>query len=211
MNRSYRISFDAEMRCDFDDRFLEVMASVEGMTALSFDRMWTIYTAVRSSLSVDGVFVECGVDRGGSAKFISGVLAGSGRKLHLFDTFTGMPKTEDIDAHTEGDFPPVGIDTVRAYVGNDDATYHVGLVQDTLPELGDTKVAFAHVDCDLHSATKACCEHLYPRLSPRGVIVFDDYGRTTTFGVNKAVDRYFKDRGALIIHNIAAAQLMVVK
>ena len=42
--------------------------------------------------------------------------------------------------------------------------------------------------------TKAICEFFYPRLSPGGIIVFDDYGYKKATGCKKAVDDFFADK-----------------
>ena len=120
------------------------------------------------------------------------MLEGRGKKLLLFDTFSGMPPTHpEHDFHQEGDFPSEGVEKVREFVGHEDSVeFHPGVIPDSFSGLDDTKIAFAHVDCDIYSATKACCEFIYPRLDRGGMIVFDDYGRPTCQGVRIAVDAY---------------------
>ena len=43
----------------------------------------------------------------------------------------------------------------------------------------------------IYKSTKDCLEFYYPRLSPGGVILCDDYNSRTWPGVKKAVDEYF--------------------
>ena len=51
-----------------------------------------------------------------------------------------------------------------------------GLFEDTLILQGtETKVAFAHVDCDWYSPVKLCLERLWPHVSKGGRVILDDY------------------------------------
>jgi hypothetical protein len=52
-----------------------------------------------------GDFVEVGVYKGGSAAVLAEVARARGRRLFLFDTFSGMPHSEQgVDHHVVGDF-----------------------------------------------------------------------------------------------------------
>lgn len=208
MKGFYRVSFDFHVYCGFTDEFIRIKESVDGKTALSMDRLWAIYSCVKYGLGKPGVFMECGVDRGGSAKFIHDLIKDSGRDLHLFDTFSGMPESSEIDFHKKGDFPGFGVGPVKDLVGG--GIFHEGKIPDTFKDCPEIEtIAFAHVDCDLLESTYECCRFIYPRLS--GVMVFDDYGRHTTEGVRVAVDEYFKDKDCLTLPNLSTCQMVVVK
>ncbi len=47
-----------------------------------------------------------------------------------------------------------------------------------------------HVDVDLYRPTRDTVEFFYPRLSPGGVILFDDYGSAMCPGAARAVDEF---------------------
>ena len=57
--------------------------------ALSLTEAAQLYNAVRDTVKVPGDIAEVGVYRGGSAKLICE--AKGHKKLHLFDTFEGLP------------------------------------------------------------------------------------------------------------------------
>ena len=204
MKAFYRITFDSDMYCGFTDEFIQYKEEVDGKTALSMECLWAIYPVAKYCLKKPGIFMECGVDRGGSARFLHRIIEGK-KELHLFDTFSGMPETTEIDFHKKGDFPGGNLKEVKAFVGG--GIFHPGRIPETFPDV--ESIAFAHVDCDLYSSTKACCEFIFPRLS--GIIVFDDYGRRTTMGVRKAVDEYFDGTDALTLANLTTGQLVVMK
>ena len=67
-----------------------------------------------------------------------------------------------------------------------------GLFQDTLATAGVRSIAVLHLDCDWYDSVKACLDHLYDRVSPGGIIQFDDYGHWA--GTRKAVDDFFRHR-----------------
>lgn len=55
---------------------------------------YNLYQFACQTRSVPGAIAELGVYKGGTAKLLSHVLADTGKTLHLFDTFSGMPKTD---------------------------------------------------------------------------------------------------------------------
>ena len=62
----------------------------------SVDRKYLLWQLVtQCARAIPGDAAECGVYRGGSAYVLARALreAGTGLKLHLFDSFSGMPET----------------------------------------------------------------------------------------------------------------------
>ena len=125
---------------------------------------------------IEGLVLEFGVRYGVSTRWIA---AGSGgRTVHGFDSFEGLPEMwrdqpkGAYSTHGERpDLPP-------------NVALHPGLFEDALPAFardarlgeGDAgAVRFAHVDCDLYSATKVILDALAPGIRPGTVIVFDEY------------------------------------
>ena len=78
----------------------------------------------------------------------------SQKKLHLFDTFKGMPSTlKGVDWHKAGDFADTSLESVRAYVGaQEQCVYHQGLIPETFAGLETAKIAFAHIDVDIYQS-----------------------------------------------------------
>ncbi len=61
-----------------------------------------------------------------------------------------------------------------------------GLFQDTLKL--DGPVAFAHIDCDWYDSVVLCIERIADLVSPRGIMLFDDYNSFP--GCREAVDAW---------------------
>lgn len=195
----YTRTFTDTIYCPHNKLGTEFRRCVDGVgkvPTLNVERLWIIYQMVTQSLRIPGCFLECGVYVGGTALFIAQLMEGSGKMLHLFDTFTGMPKTNpERDWHLEGEFADAPIEQVVETVGHkDDVTFHKGLIPETFAGLEDARIAFAHIDTDIYRSTLDCCEFVYPRLVPGGVIVFDDYGQVSCDGARQAIDEYFEDK-----------------
>jgi O-methyltransferase len=174
--------------------------------------------AVRSG--VPGAIVECGVWRGGSMMAAALTLLrldSDDRDLYLFDTFAGMPPPTEEDKLSAYDgYSPkrhwrrrqreggsnawhyVPVEEVRAAVlstGYPAERVHPveGRVEATLPDGAPASIAVLRLDTDWYASTKHEMEHLYPRLSPGGVLILDDYGHYE--GARRAVDEYFEAHG----------------
>lgn len=181
--------------------FREYLDDVSPYTLVSPDRCHVLYSLGMQALqTLDGQFFECGVYRGGTAMLLARLVHRRRRfpnvRLHLFDTFEGMPETDrGIDLHRKGDFADTSLESVRARINAPDAvTFYPGRIPKTFARLRSVAIAFAHVDVDILDSVKACCEFLYPRLQAGGFLVFDDYGFPSCPGARQAVDRYFRDK-----------------
>lgn len=176
-------------------RYYEI---AKGATAVSADRCWVLYSLCRQALHLHGDIWECGVYKGGTAAMLAEIVhdGASARRLHLFDTFEGMPETDHgIDIHLKGDFSDTTLKVVREYVKRDELTiYHPGVIPETFRGLEGAAIAFAHVDVDIRQSVADCCQFIYPRLSVGGFLVFDDYGFASCPGARQAVDAYFVSR-----------------
>ena len=93
------------------------------------------------------------------------------------------------EIHQPGDFADTSFEAVSAYVAQ---CPNVGLVQGEFPAsargLECARFAFVHLDFDFYESTRAALDWLIPRMSPGGVIVFDDYEWHRCPGVKRAID-----------------------
>jgi O-methyltransferase len=175
--------------------FGTLLPKASAFSAISAERLWVLYTLAQQALHLDGDLVECGVWRGGSAILFSHLIhqpfVPGHRRLHLFDTFGGMPATNpDHDNYYKGgEFADTSLEAVRGRLPHlERVQFHKGFIPQTFAGLEDLRVAFAHDDVDIHDSIAACCQFLYPRLIPGGIMIFDDYAWSTCAGARKAVD-----------------------
>jgi hypothetical protein len=140
---------------------------------------------------VPGDFLEAGVWRGGAGVVMRAVLAALGdrdRAVWLADSFRGVPPPDpakyphdaglDLHAHA---YLAVGVDVVRAVFaryGLLDARVRFleGWFRDTLPAAPVERLAVLRLDGDLYESTADGLTHLYPKVSPGGFVIIDDYG-----------------------------------
>jgi O-methyltransferase len=138
---------------------------------------------------------ECGVYKGGTAAMMAAILndKAPSKRLHLFDTFEGMPVTDaKKDWHKKGDFADTSVEAVTNYIGRDDlCVVHPGFIPDTFAGLESAQAAFVHIDVDIYRSILDCLDFVWPRLSSGGFVVFDDYGFPTCPGAREAVDEFF--------------------
>lgn len=164
-----------------------------------------MYHLVSQVLAADvrGDLVELGCNHGESSVVIRQTMDqfGTEREFHAFDSFEGLPETEEGKAGNckasreefVGNFQQLGLRLPEI---------HKGWFEDTLTEGLPTHICFAHLDGDLYESTRIGLEHLYPRLSRGGICVVDDYCDTSVNpngfnlwpGVKKACDEFLAER-----------------
>lgn len=130
------------------------------------------------------------------------------RKIHLFDSFEGIPvhgpqdKTWGVhhgeslkhNPRKSGGITVVQfqqcVDSMRKFIGLANIQFHRGWFIDTFPKLTDEKFALVRLDGDLYDSYKISFDYLYPRLSPGGWMIIDDW---VLDGCQQAFYEYFDD------------------
>ena len=171
--------------------------------------LYATYYLARMCLErgVQGDFVECGVFAGVHPALMAYACldAKQTRKIHLFDSFQGIPRPDANDQRDicgllgpgNGELESTGISSCsRSVVASNMQRwgipqsmlmYHEGWFQDTVPK-ADISIAMLRLDGDLYASTKVCLEHLYPKVNHNGWCIVDDYH---LHGCRKAVTEYF--------------------
>lgn len=146
-----------------------------------------LYQAVAAADHVAGDMAEAGVYLGGTALIM---LDASSKRIHLFDTFEGLPHGED--AFATGDYAG-SIPRVRMNLAGLEDRYelHAGLFPGSATGLEDLRFSFVHLDLDLYDSTKAALEWFWPRLNSGGILLSHDYPLSD--GVVRAFDEFFAD------------------
>jgi len=183
-------------------------------SVVSLDRKYVLWqTASQAARSLPGDFIECGAYKGGTGYLLATVLkAHPEKRLHLFDTFAGMPETDpQRDLHAAGDFADTSLEAVRAYLApHQNVVFHPGLIPESFGSLDALRFSFAHIDLDIYEAIGAATAFVYERLGPGGFLVFDDYGFPSCPGARQAVDEFFQGKNEAPIV-LASGQCLVIK
>jgi len=184
---------------------------------------------------IKGDFLECGVFKGGSMMTVALTLMEEGvmdRELYLFDTFEGMPAPDERDVSLSGEpalvrfskkkisavsstwlnAPLKDVKKAMALTGYPMERIHFvqGLVENTIPEKAPEAIALLRLDTDFYQSTIHELTHLYPRLSPKGICIVDDYELYK--GAKEAVDEYFhKNNMAPFLQRIDQWGRLIIK
>jgi hypothetical protein len=171
---------------------------------------------------IPGAVVECGVWRGGSMSAMASTLRKLGdiRDLYLYDTFTGMPEASAKDRAYNGYDGKEELGKCFASLEDvkntmsltgypaDHIHYVPGMVEDTIPGVAPSPIALLRLDTDFYESTKHELKHLYPLVSPGGIVIIDDYGFWE--GARQAVDEFFAD-SSVYLHRVDATGRVIVK
>jgi O-methyltransferase len=145
---------------------------------------------------IPGVIVECGVLDGGTAALMAYGTRQSGREVHLFDSWEGLPNTtvEDGDegqvwaGQVVGNPGRVIAIMRRLGIDLDRLHFHKGWFRETFPIADIDRVALLHVDADFYESVRLTLGTWVPHVSPGGYIQIDDY--SAFVGCGKAVDEF---------------------
>jgi O-methyltransferase len=177
---------------------------------MSLREMINLYNLIKKTLQIDGDIAEVGVFKGGSAKIICEVK--ENKKLHLFDTFKGLPPTNSrYDTLTEGIMHETSLEQVKNYLsGYKNVYFYQGIFPDTAKKLTNTQFSFVNLDVDIYESTKKSLEFFYPRLNKGGIILTHDYNDVLTPGVKIAFNDFFTSKPEQIIE-LWDTQAMIIK
>lgn len=148
---------------------------------------WCIETVLEDK--IPGDIIETGAWRGGACILARAVLAAYGvtdRTVWAADSFAGLPRPDPrYPADTGADFHKdlqlaVSISDVkenflRYGLLDDQVQFLVGWFKDTLPTAPIEELSVARLDGDMYESTIQALEILYPKLSPGGFLIVDDY------------------------------------
>ncbi len=174
---------------------------------LTLTESMQLHECAKAALKIKGDYAEVGVYKGGSAKVIAQI--NGNKKLHLFDTFVGLPSISSQDKYFgKGEYMAPLDYAQRLLSGYSKIYFYPGLFPKTTTGLKELKFAFVHLDVDLYESTKYALEYFYPRMSVRGMILSHDY--PSSVGVRKAFDEFFKDKLETVL-KLSGNQGLVVK
>jgi O-methyltransferase len=206
-------SFGAQLPLwNTDAEFQALRREMEGYTLVSDVDSYFSYRFARNVRRLSGEVAEVGVYKGGTARMLAKVFAPTGKTVHLFDTFAGMPPVDPTkDLHKENDFGDVSLEGVQEYLRDcENVRFHPGFFPATAGPIQRTTFCLVHADVDIYQSVLDCCRFFYPRLVAGGVIIFDDYGRNSCPGAKQAVDEFFADTPEQPVY-VPTGQAFVVK
>jgi SAM-dependent methyltransferase len=168
-----------------------------GFTMIGSRRARTLNRLARAAerTGVPGALVDCGTFNGGSAVMMS--TGAPSREVWAFDSFEGLPEAGEQDPDRADEWAgELKASETKVREGfrrfADPARLNVvkGWFQDTFseaaPKIGG--VAVLHADGDWYESVRLTLETFYPKVSPGGFVVIDDYNDWE--GAKTATDEY---------------------
>ncbi len=201
LNRFYKIKYSSKY--DSKENMLDCFC-------VNVEQAINIYHLLSQTilLNIPGDVVELGCYEGITSILMQQTLEqfGSTKKLHVYDSFEGLPKKSRQDG--KSNFYAGGLKTQKENLILNFKKHktklpaiHVGWFSDVLQKDLPNKISFAHLDGDFYSSILDSLTYVYPRLSKRAVVVIDDYCDPKILNVNnilpgvkRACDEFFKDK-----------------
>jgi len=199
-----------------DPRFVRAMrknARTNQESSLQL-RLNTLIWAAQHALHVPGDFVEAGVWRGFCSAVIADYLDFSRvpKVFYLYDTFEGIPAALDSEKHNSPAFSEAGLyeSVVARFADYPNVRIVKGAVPDSFAQAVPERISFLHLDMNSSKSEIAALEVLFDRVSPGGLIIFDDYGWLGYEAQKIAEDAFMAERGYRILE-LPSGQGMLLK
>lgn len=183
---------------------------------------WRLHVALWAAshaVQLEGDFVECGVNRGFLSSGIMQYLDWNrrGRRFFLFDTFQGIDESQlspsEIELgrieHSRG-FSECHDHAVSNFAEFDGVHIVRGIVPQSLSTVDIDRVAYLSIDMNCAAADAAAVRHFWPRLSPGGVLLIDDYAYQGYEPTYEVLSQVIRDLGAQVL-SLPTGQGLVLK
>lgn len=158
------------------------------------------------STGVAGDVVEFGCYVGTTSVPMARRLAGTDKKLFVYDSFTGLPeKTAEDESPAGLQFQAGELSTSKAQfiknfkqAGLPLPVITKGWFADVPPERVPGRICFAYLDGDYYHSILDPLKLIWNHLSPGALVLVDDYANEALPGAAKAVDRWAAEHPAKV-------------
>lgn len=184
------------------------------------DIHWRIYIAcwvANRARCLEGDFVECGVNKGGSALAVVEYLDFTkiDKCYYLLDTFQGLAEQQRTDEEKKRGENPWGYtecyeEVKETFRGYRNVEIIRGMVPDTLSQVKAEKVAFLLIDMNCAEPEIAAAEYFWPKMTSGAIILLDDYSQPDYYVQKRAFDAFAVRKGIEIL-SLPTGQGMIVK
>ncbi|MEH6537316.1 MAG: TylF/MycF/NovP-related O-methyltransferase [Psychroserpens sp.] len=160
--------------------------------------------------NIEGDICEFGVAQGKTSQLIANEMKDGTKKLHLFDSFQGLPEPTEKDILKDDIF---NLGSMKAYAGTISISeslvrnglekiqysenrfvIHKSFIEELIKrklELFPTAVSFAYIDFDFYEPTQIALDFLHGVTKKGAILMVDDYDFFST-GAKTAVDEFVK-------------------
>ena len=199
-----------------DKMFSATYDVIKDHTLVDIYRCYELWQLVAESAHHKGALLEVGVWRGGSGALVAKRARSIGihDPVYLCDTFAGVVKAGVQDAGYRGgehaNTSKKDVETLVTALGLTNVKILAGVFpEETGRMVQDRTFRFCHIDVDVYQSAKDIVEWVWPKLTPGGLIVFDDYGFWTCQGITQFVNEQRGKRDRLVVHNLNGHAIII--
>lgn len=183
------------------------------------DIEWRAYIAcwaAEKGKTLEGDYVECGVNRGGLSRTVMHYVNFASmpeKKFYLLDTYCGFPEEHrEHAAHWNRDeFTECFAEAVQTFAPFPNAVLVRGKVPDTLTQVPAQRICYLSIDMNVMEPEIAAARFFWDKLSSGAVMLLDDYGFGEAYRRQKeAFNLFAKERGVPILL-LPTGQGMILK
>lgn len=155
---------------------------------------------------IEGNVVELGCHVGATSLFLQRTLANTGKTLHVYDSFEGLPVKTAADEsllgaqYKQGELTATKAEFIKHFkqAGLPLPVIHKGWFKDLKPKDLPGKICFAYLDGDFYESIRDSLGVVWPKLAPGAVIIVDDYQHEALPGARRAVDQWLQGHTATL-------------
>jgi O-methyltransferase len=154
-----------------------------------------------SVMDVEGDVVELGCNVGMTSSYMQRLLVGSKleKKLHVYDSFEGLPSKTTEDGATPCDKGASAVSVEMFKKTFKDAGVPLPVInKGFFGEIPDDeypdKICFAFLDGDFYGSIMDSFKKIYHKVQPGGIILIHDYKWSNFPGVKMACNHFLKDK-----------------
>lgn len=177
-----------------DTDFQACHAQVRANTLVDVYRCWELWHLLGQVRDVQGDVLEVGTWRGGTGALLGRRATDLGLRAEVFlcDTFRGVVKAGAADRNYRGgehaDTDALVVAELLGRLELDNVSILQGIFpEDTGAEIAGRSFRLCHIDVDAYESARDVLHWAWPRLTPGGVVVFDDFGFPSTTGIARLV------------------------
>jgi O-methyltransferase len=194
-----------------DEEFNHLLEKVREHTMVDVYRLWELFDITKMCQDIPGDVLEVGVWRGGTGAFLT---TNSPNKLvYLADTFTGVVNPSDNDfSYNGGEHADTSVQIVEELLKSIGSSNYFLLQGEFPSETGHLipdSLCFVHIDVDVYDSARQIWEFIQGRISLGGVVVFDDYGFSSTDGVTKLVNEIRTSKRFKFFYNLNGHAILI--
>jgi O-methyltransferase len=197
-----------------DPRFMSAyQAGVETGSWHGCDLHWRVYNACWAAqhvLSLQGDFVECGVNRGGISRSVMEYVGFDSldRKFFLLDTFRG---SSEVATPNKSEYLECYEDVIKTFSPFPNATIIRGMVPETLPQVESEKICYLSIDMNNPAPEVAALRFFWPKLVQGAIVILDDYAFSESYRTSKnAMDALGCELGFKVL-TLPTGQGLIIK